>query len=311
MIVGNAGVEASAVAIGKFDGLHRGHRALLAAAREEATRLGVPAGVVTFDRHPMEVLRPGHAPPYLTPLDAKLGLLEEAGMDFCLLLRLGEGVLTWTAHDFVQRVLVNGVGARCVVAGADFRYGRGREGTLDTLRSDGDKEGFRVRVVDTISVDGVRVSSFAVREALSAGDPGLAGTLLGRRYSVRGTVIEGRKLGRKLGFPTANLAFSERLALPANGIYAVIADWDGGPMPSVASLGTRPTVESLPAPVVLEVHVLDWSGDLYGRRLRVEFVQRLRAEKRFDGLEALAAQIARDADAARLVLRREALRPAG
>lgn len=292
----------SAVTVGKFDGVHVGHQALLRATREEAAARGVKAGVLTFDRHPTEVLRPDAAPPYLTPLPEKLRLLEAAGMDFCVLLRLDDGILSWSADAFVQRALVESAGARCVVAGPDFLYGKGRQGTLETLRAAGEAHGFDLRVLPPVEVRGKRVSSYAVRAALSAGDLPLAEAMLGRRYTVTGRVVRGRQLGRTLGFPTANLAFDVPQALPSFGIYAVTAAWNGVKHPAVASYGVRPTVESGSAPDLLEVHVLDWSGDLYGRNLTTTFVERLRNEEHFDSLEALTEQIRRDADAARSVL---------
>jgi len=296
----------SVVTIGKFDGVHVGHQALLRATREEAAERGTRAGVLTFDRHPTEVLRPDAAPPYLTPLPEKLRLLEAEGMDFCVVLRLADGVLTWTADEFVQRALVDCAGARAVVTGPDFQYGRGRQGTLETLRAAGADRGFTIRTLAPVVVAGATVSSYAVRQALSAGDLPLAGAMLGRAYSVRGRVVSGRRLGRTLGFPTANLAFDIPTALPSHGIYAVTAAWDGETRPAVASLGVRPTVETGPAPVLLEVHLLDWSGDLYGKTLTVTFVHRLRDEERFDGLDALTAQIQRDADEARRLLSQSA-----
>ena len=258
--------------------------------------------MATFDRHPLEILRPEAAPPYLTPLDEKLDLLEKAGVDLCVLLRLDDGVLAWTAEEFVRRTFLECVRARAVVAGPDFQYGRGRAGTLETLREDGAVHGFDVEVMPPVLVEGMRVSSYAVREALEKGDLETARALLGRPYSVAGTVVSGRRLGRELGFPTANIAFEQPVALPANGIYAVRAEWDGESHPAVASLGVRPTVENGPAPRLLEVYVMDWSGDLYGRRFNTTFIQRLREERRFDGLNALKQQIARDVQDARAML---------
>lgn len=304
----NETIGPSAVTVGKFDGVHLGHQALLRATRAEAEARGLRAGVITFDRHPLEALNPAAAPPYITPLPEKLDLLARAGMDLCILLRLEDGVLAWPAHEFVQTTLMKCAQARYVLAGPDFQYGYKRSGTLETLREEGRALGFEVGQMEPVLVEGRRVSSYGVREALSAGDLPLAEAMLGRRHRVSGTVVRGRQLGRKLGYPTANMSFAPPVALPANGIYAVTAEWDGTPMPAVASLGVRPTVETLPAPVVLEVHVLDWDGDLYDRTLRVEFVRHLRAEQRFDGLEALTAQIARDADEARAVF---ALGPGG
>ncbi len=303
----NDRVGPSAVTVGKFDGVHVGHQALLRATRDEAEARGLPAGVITFDRHPLEILRAEAAPPYLTPLPEKLDLLAAAGMDFCVLLRLEDGVLSWPAQRFVEKTLVDCAQARYVLSGPDFQYGLGRTGTLDTLKEDGERFGFEVGRMDPVLVEGRHISSYSVREALSNGDLPLAEAMLGRPYSVSGTVARGRQLGRTLGYPTANLAFPTRVALPANGIYAVTAEWDGAARPAVASLGVRPTVETSPAPVLLEVYVLDWSGDLYDRALKVTFVGRLRDEVRFDSLDALKTQIARDVDAAREITSRHGL----
>jgi riboflavin kinase/FMN adenylyltransferase len=294
--------EASVVTVGKFDGVHRGHQALLSATRVDAAAQGVRAGVLTFDRHPAEVLRPDAAPPYLTPLPEKLRLLDAAGMDFCIVLRLDDGILTWSADEFVDRAIVGCAGARRVITGPDFQYGRGRTGTTATLATAGDARGFMVRALAPVLMDGRRVSSYAIREALTAGDLPLAEAMLGRRYGVEGAVSPGRRLGRTLGFPTANLAFDYPTALPSHGVYAVTASWDGETHPAVASLGVRPTVESGPAPVVLEVFVLDWSGDLYGKRLRVTFISRLRDEERFSSLDALTRQMHGDVEDARRIL---------
>jgi riboflavin kinase/FMN adenylyltransferase len=294
--------EASVVTVGKFDGIHRAHQALLSATKRDAAARGLRAGVLTFDRHPAEILRPEAAPPYLTPLPEKLRLLDAAGMDFCIVLRLADGILGWSADEFVDRALVGCAGARVVVTGPDFQYGRGRAGTTETLASDGVARGFTVRALAPVLMDDRRVSSYAIREALTAGDLPLAEAMLGRRYGVEGVVSPGRRLGRTLGFPTANLAFEYPTALPAYGVYAVTAAWDGATHAAVASLGVRPTVESEPAPVVLEVYVLDWSGDLYGKSLRVTFVSRLRGEERFASLEALTLQMHRDVEDARRAL---------
>lgn len=299
-VCGEGGAEGpSIVTIGKFDGVHVGHQALLRATREEAAARGVKAGVLTFDRHPTEILRPESAPPYLTPLPEKLRLLESSGMDFCILLRLSDGILSWTAEEFVRRAVVNSAQARGVVAGPDFQYGKGRRGTLDTLRAEGQARGFTVRVLSPVEVQGRRVSSFAVRAALSDGDLALAGAMLGRRYSVAGRVAPGRRLGRSLGFPTANMAFDIPVALPAHGVYAVTAEWDGETHAAVASLGVRPTVETGPVPELLEVHVLDWTGDLYGKTVRTTFAARLRNEERFNSLDALVTQMHLDVEHAR------------
>jgi riboflavin kinase/FMN adenylyltransferase len=285
--------------VGKFDGVHMGHQALLAATRAAAQRLGLLTGAVTFDRHPAEVLFPGSAPAYLTPLPVKLRLLEAAGADFCIVLPVDAGTLDWPPDRFVDAVLVEAARAQHVVAGPDFRYGHNREGDADTLRAAGLRCAFSVEQLPPVMVRGRRVSSYAVRRALEAGNLPLAEAMLGRPYSVEGVVTGGKQVGRTLGWPTANVAFDVPAALPALGIYAVTAEFDGAERPAVASLGVRPTLEGEEAPVWLEVYVLDWSGDLYGQRLRVTFRLRLRDEERFPGLPELKVQIARDVEDAR------------
>ena len=292
----------SAITIGKFDGVHLGHRALLARTRTLSEDIGGKAGVVTFDRHPLEVLRPGSAPPYLTPLMERLSLLDSAGMDFCILLRLEDGVLEWPAARFVEDVIVRTASAKHVVTGEDFRYGHDRTGDIPSLTASGLAAGFEVHVVDPVLVGGARVSSYAIRNALTSGNLPLAEAMLGRRYDVAGAVEQGKQVGRTIGFPTANVKYDPFVVLPATGIYAVTVDWGEGERAAAASLGRRPTVENETAPIWLEVFVLDWSGDLYGKWMRVSFVQRLRDEVRFDSLDTLKSQIERDVLDVRSVL---------
>jgi riboflavin kinase/FMN adenylyltransferase len=299
----------SVVTVGKFDGVHIGHRALLSAAREEAATLGVPWGVVTFARHPDETLRPENAPIYLTPKPTKHRLLEEAGADFVLYLEPDAETLATSARDFLDSLLIPRTRPQVIVCGDDFRFGRGREGDLPLLREMGERRGFRVRVVPPVLLDGRRVSSYAIRRALALGDVELAAAMLGRRYSIEGIVVEGRQLGRGLGFPTANIRPERNVVLPATGIYAVTADWEGTERDAVASLGFRPTLEGPSAPLWLEVHVLEWGGNLYGAALKVTFYRKLRDELRFDSVEALREQIGRDAEEARDVLKKERGRP--
>lgn len=299
--LGQTAGRASAVTIGKFDGVHLGHRALLERTRTLAGETGSEAGVVTFDRHPLEILKPGSAPLCLTPLPDRLRLLEQAGMDFCLLLRLDSGLLNWPDERFVEDVIVRTVRATHVITGEDFRYGHNRTGNPTTLAEAGRTHGFEVHGVPPVLTGGTRVSSYAIRNALRAGNLPLAESMLGRPYSVCGNVESGRKLGRTLGYPTANVRYDANVVIPANGIYVVTADWGEGERRGVASIGVRPTVEGGPAPVWLEVFVLDWEGDLYGRNLSVAFVKRLRDEIRFPTLDALKEQIALDVLAARNV----------
>ncbi|MFM1988183.1 MAG: hypothetical protein RJA99_1140 [Pseudomonadota bacterium] len=291
-----------ALTIGNFDGVHRGHRALLDALGRDAVRLGLPSCVLTFDPHPREFFagrRPGvEAPARIATLRDKLEALEAAGVDRVCVVHFNERFASLAPEAFVERVLVDGLRVRHLLIGDDFRYGARRAGDFASLAQAGAAHGFAVRRMETVAEGGERISSSAVRAALAAADFGRVERLLGRPYVMSGHVVHGRKLGRELGFPTLNLRIPHgRPAL--GGIFVVrvhgLAD---APLAGVASLGTRPAVETDGAPL-LETHVLDWHGDAYGRVIRVEFLRKLRDEAHYDGLDALVAQIRRDADDAR------------
>ncbi len=298
------------LAIGVFDGLHLGHRAVIEAARASAVELGGTVVVVTFDPHPVEVLAPGQAPRLLTDTPHKLRLLGRgAGVDRVLLVRFDLGFAALDGAEFVDRLLAaappGGIARICV--GRDWRFGKGRSGDLALLERLGTERGFGVTGVGTVEIDGERVSSTRVREAVASGDLGTGARLLGRRYSVHGTVVEGRRLGRTLGFPTANLAVN-REQLPPEGVYAVRATGAGDSWDGVANLGHRPTVEEGEAELRLEVHLFGLDHGIYGEDLEVEFVAKVREERKFDGLEALQAQIAGDVEAAKAVLAAKCLK---
>ena len=286
--------------IGNYDGVHRGHQHMIAAVRERATALGVPAVVITFEPTPREFFAGPAAPSRLTRLREKLQALALYGVDRVVVLRFDRRMQGMGATEFVDRLLVEGLGVRHIVVGHDFHFARRREGTIDTLREAGARHGFTVEEVDQFLLDGERVSSSLVREALNMGDLARATRLLGRPYRMAGRVRLGRKLGRQLGFPTANLAL-QRKVVPLWGIFAVRvsgAGLDGHP--AVASLGTRPTVAGTDP--LLEVHLFDFDGDLYGKHLDVDFIGRLRDERKFESLSALVEQMHRDAAAARALL---------
>jgi riboflavin kinase/FMN adenylyltransferase len=286
--------------IGNYDGVHLGHQHIIAALRERASLLQVPAVVVTFEPTPREYFEGAAAPSRLTRLREKLEALESYGVDRVVVLRFDDRMRGMGADEFIDRLLVAGLGARHVVVGHDFHFARRREGTIETLRAAGTVHGFSVEEVGQFLVDGERVSSSLVREALNRGDLDRATRLLGRPYRMAGRVRLGKRLGRQLGFPTANLAL-HRKVVPLWGIFAVRASGAGlADHPAVASLGTRPTVDGTDP--LLEVHLFDWDGDLYGRYLDVDFVARLRDEQKFASLDALVAQMHRDAAAARAVL---------
>jgi riboflavin kinase/FMN adenylyltransferase len=260
---------------------------------------------VTFDRHPAEVVRPESAPRLLTDLAQKLELLADTGLDTTVVVHFDEERAHESPEDFVGEVLVGLLGARAVVVGEDFHFGRNRRGNVALLGELGRQLGFEVHAIGLIAVPGIEepVSSTAIRRALAGGDVERATTLLGRPHELRGTVTAGDRRGRELGFPTANVAAPPEILVPADGIYAGWYVRDGGPaFPAAISVGRRPTFHA-DGPSLVEAHVLDFDGDLYGEAARVRFVARLRDELRFDSVDALVAQMARDVEATRVRLR--------
>ena len=299
----------TAVTIGAYDGLHLGHRAVIAEVRRAAQAGGLASAVVTFDRHPASVVRPESAPKLLCDLDQKLELLDSTGIDIAVVVTFDAERATETAEDFVDEVLVGCLSAREVIVGADFHFGKGRGGNVALLERLGPSAGFSVvgmPLVDATGVaasDGARVSSTAIRTVLGAGDVAAAAAMLGRPHEVRGTVAHGDARGRELGFPTANVEVPDEICLPADGIYAGrLRRPDGSVWPTAISLGRRPTFYE-DAPVsLLEAHVLDFEGDLYDEAVAVQFVARLRGEERFDSVEALVEQMQQDCVDARAIL---------
>lgn len=295
----------SAVSIGAYDGVHLGHRAVIAEVRRLAEDRGLQTVVVTFDKHPAQVVRPESAPRLLTDLDQKLELLAGVGVDTTYVIHFDEERAAEPAADFVDDVLVSCLDARFVVVGEDFHFGHRRGGNVELLTSMGATRGFAVEGLELVGADGVpggeKVSSTAIRALLTAGDIGQANALLGRPHEVRGIVEHGDARGRDLGFPTANIAVPAEILLPADGIYA---GWleraDGTVHPTAMSLGHRPTFYERPegAPL-LECHLIDFSGDLYGEHVKVRFLERLRGEERFDSVDALIAQMAADVERTR------------
>lgn len=287
------------VTIGTFDGLHIGHGALIRATLRQARRESRPAAMVTFEPMPREVLFPDAPPERLTSFRERWRLLERTGLDLLVVLRFTPELRSMGGDEFL-RMLRDALHFTGVVVGHDFRYGRHGESDVASLQSAGRSQGFSVEVVPPVLIDGQRASSTAVRRALGDSQFDEARRLLGRAYGIRGRVARGEQLGRTLGFPTANLRLRRRRT-PLAGIFAVRVHGVGAqPWPGVASLGTRPTVGGVEP--WLETHLFDFDGDLYGREIEVEFVARLRGEAKFDSLEALTAQMHRDAAAARAVL---------
>ena len=292
------------VTIGVYDGVHLGHHAVLRLVRELADARDLAAVCVTFDRHPAEVVRPESAPRLLTTPEQKLELLDATGyLDLAFVLRFDEARSQEPAEDFVREVLVDAAHARLVVVGADFHFGRGRGGDVALLQRMGAELGFEVIGVGLEAAAGGTIySSTRIRELLAEGDVEAAAVLLGRAHEVRGHVVEGDRRGRELGFPTANVAVA-RCCLPADGIYAgTFRAADGVERMSALSLGRRPTFYESADASLLEAHVLDFEGDLYGQAASVRFVRRLRGELKFDSVETLVAQIAQDVDEARRLL---------
>ena len=284
-----------ALTIGNFDGVHRGHQAMLSRLIEAAEDLRLPPAVMTFEPHPREFFAPLGAPPRLSTLRAKLDLFRAYGVAITYVARFNARLASLTAGEFVQNVLEEGVNARWVLVGDDFRFGRGRVGDLAFLRRTARR--FSVEAMRTVDVDGERASSTAVRQALADGNVEHAAALLGRNYAITGRVVHGEKRGRAFGFPTANIALRRMPAL--TGIFTVrVHGLPGGPRSGVASIGVRPTVATDGKPL-LEVFMLDFDEMIYGRRITVEFLHKLRNEERFADVDALVRQIGRDVGDAR------------
>jgi len=301
MVVTHGSLQAArgrcALTIGNFDGVHRGHRALIDRVTAKARELGLTSCVLTFEPHPREFFARDAAPARLTRLRDKLELMAAAGVKRVHIARFDARFAALPAARFVEDVLVRGLGLRWLLVGRDFRFGERRGGDFGTLEDAAVRHGFRVEAMPDVLFDGERVSSSAVRAALKAGDLASAERLLGHPYSISGRVAHGAKLGRGLGFPTANIIL--RRTAPLSGIFAVEVEGVGaGKKTGVASVGRRPTVNPVPIPL-LEAHLFDWEGDLYGSHIKVRFLKKLRDEEKYDGLPALQRAIARDAEQAK------------
>ena len=294
-------LKGAAVALGAFDGVHRGHQAVIADAKAAADRLGAPAGVVSFDPHPRRWFQKDAAPFRLMTADQMAQALAPLGVDILYLLPFDAEMAGMTDVAFAERVLAQGLGVRHAAVGFDFTFGKGRSGSPEALRAYGERLGFGVSTVQRLDDDhGLKLSSSAVREALKAGDMTRAAAILGRPFAIQGEVIHGDKRGRTIGVPTANVAMGDYMR-PAYGVYATRSRLaDGRSVDGVASLGVRP-MYALETPL-LEVWLFDFDGDLYGQTMETQLIARLRGEERFDGLDALKAQIEADAAAARVIL---------
>jgi len=318
-------LKESAIALGFFDGVHPGHQVVIGKAVEEAKRLGVKPGVVTFRDHPRTLTR-GASPLLLTVIEQRLELFAALGVEAALVLSFTEDLCKLSPKEYVEEILAGAMGARSISVGFNHHFGRDREGDPDLLRKLGERLGFCVHVSEMVYVDGREVSSSQIREQILAGELELAAELLSRPYAVPGVVVHGEGRGRKIGFPTANLGPSDVQLIPRRGVYAGVTHLAGGrALKSVINVGYRPTftgittsnapaqVATSPAPQtnggcvvvkpapqpLVEVHILDFDEDLYGQRITVDFLKYLRSEKKFDGVEALKRQIAQDSDDAR------------
>jgi riboflavin kinase/FMN adenylyltransferase len=292
-----------AVTIGNFDGLHLGHQAMLARLQDVARARGLPSCVLSFEPHPREFFAPEQAPARLSSLREKAEHLARLGIDRFHVFRFDRAFSALTAEAFIEQVLGATLQAQYVLVGDDFRYGAKRAGDFPLLRQAGETLGFDAEFLPTVEVAGERSSSTAVRQALAAGELEHAARLLGRPYSISGRVVHGDKLGRDIGFPTANIQLKHNRP-PLMGIFAVeVYGLDDKPLPGAASLGKRPTVKNPDAVPVLEVHLFDFNAEIYGRRVRVDFLHKLRDEEKYPDLDSLVAQIRRDVDNAKHYLK--------
>ncbi|MQA88945.1 MAG: bifunctional riboflavin kinase/FAD synthetase [Gemmatimonas sp.] len=289
------------VTIGTFDGVHRGHRAVLDEIARRAQRTGRRSVLVTFHPHPLHIVRPEIAPRLLTSPAEKKEFLAESGLQYAVFLAFTPDLQQYSARRFVEDILIARLGMKELVIGYDHGFGRGREGNVDTMQELGQELGFEVDAVGEVRVGDEPISSSAIREALERGDVVSAAHALGRPYSVQGPVVQGMHRGQKLGFPTANLSIGDPEKLvPLEGIYAVHGVVDGQHLPGLLHLGPRPTFSGFPPSV--ELHLLDWKGDLYGRVIRVDFCARLREVRPFSSPEELIDQMHRDAELGRRIL---------
>jgi riboflavin kinase/FMN adenylyltransferase len=285
--------------IGVFDGVHLGHKHLISKLKELAHKQGISSGVITFQQHPQEVLSPQTTLPWLTGLEQRIALLKNEGVDIVVPLSFTPDLASLSPERFLS-LLKEHLGMRGLVVGPDFALGKNREGDIDTLRRLGKEMGFSLTVVPPMTIDGGVVSSTAIRQALARGNTKKAQKLLGRPFSLKGRVVGGDKRGQKLGFPTANLEVAPGQALPTGGVYACRAYINGKAYSAMTNIGSRPTFGG--GEQSIEAYLIDYKGDLYGRELAIDFIERLRDEKRFDTPEQLEEQIAEDIRRGRAIL---------
>ena len=279
------------LAIGVFDGVHAGHRCLLTQLRQQAAAANLLSGVVTFSPHPQSVLHPARELPWLSDLDDRVTVLQQLGLDTVVVLTFTAKLAQLSARDFMS-LIKKYLKMQGVMVGPDFVLGRGGEGDISLLRTLGDEMGFTVHVIPPFTIEGEVVSSTLIRQALARGDMGRVAKLMGRHFYLKGKVITSDKRGRLLGFPTANLDIRPEQALPDNGIYATITQVNGEHLPSATNIGTRPTFGE--GERMVETHLLNYKGDLYGKQITVQFVRKVRDERRFSSADALIMQMERD-----------------
>jgi riboflavin kinase/FMN adenylyltransferase len=289
------------VAIGVFDGVHLGHQRILRQTIEDARAAHGLSVAVTFDRHPSEIVAPQHAPPLLYPLSKKLRTMEELGLDLIRLIRFDKAFSQLAAEQFVRDLASDARHLESVCVGAGFSFGYQRRGNVELLQRLGAKLQFRVHALDDVALNGETISSTRARVAVREGKLELAGQMLGRPYTLGGTVMRGAQLGRKLGFPTANIDVTG-IVTPPTGVYVAEAAVGGRTRRAAVNIGFRPTVEATPAAVRVEAHLLDFADDIYGQELELTFLRKLREEQKFPSLEALREQVARDVAQARGVI---------
>ncbi len=293
-------IKQSALALGFFDGVHPGHQVVINKALEEAKRLKITPAVVTFTDHPRS-LTTGSAPKLLTLVDQRLKLFEDLGIEAALALTFREEICKMSPQEYVQKVLLDAMGAKSISVGVNHRFGRNREGSAELLMELGKEHNFVVHQAQMIRKDNLEVSSSAIRQAVSEGHMQLAEKLLGRPHAIMAKVIRGDQRGRLLGFPTANLSVSAIQVIPPTGVYAGFYQMEDSKQPAVINIGYRPTVVS-DNKLTIEAHILDFNKDLYDKTVSFELCHRLRDEMKFNGIEELKAQIQKDCDAARLLL---------
>jgi len=284
------------VTLGNFDGIHLGHQKIFERVRTEASTMGGESVVITFEPHPLKVLSPRSCPPFLTPLRKKILLIEQAGMDVVLCIEFTKAFSEISPFDFVKNILVERVGARKVIVGYNYHFGKNKKGNPQTLKQIGGLFNIQVEIIGPLSIEGTTVSSSKIRELIKKGQVEKASKLLGRHYPILGKVIEGAKRGHLLGFPTANLEICDEL-YPLPGVYAVEALWKGQPFNGLANVGWNPTFQTEgEGKISLEVYILDFNEDIYGEEIQVDFIRRIRNEARFDSIAQLITQIQKDVE---------------